>query len=430
MQLDSLYNLFLKYRNITTDSRIAKKDALFFALKGDNFDGNQYAESALANGCSYAIIDNPDFKKSQKYILVNDVLDTLQSLGNYHRKKLNLPILGITGTNGKTTTKELIAAVLGKKFNLSYTQGNLNNHIGVPLTLLSMDESTEFGVVEMGANHMFEIKKLCEIAEPNFGLITNIGKAHLEGFGSVENVKKTKKELYDYLADHAGKVFYNSKNKILTDIIHQINIDSIPFAGDESKVKGEVLTCEPFLCARLIINNTIVDINTQLVGAYNLENILAAASIGEYFNVSNDNIKVAIKEYTPTNNRSQFIKLSTNNIYLDAYNANPTSVELSLNNFVSLNKPNSCIILGDMLELGKDSIEEHKKILRLIDTYSFKKIILVGNIYSTLRVKEDIFQFENVNALKEWLIKNEIADSNILIKGSRGIQLETIVKYL
>jgi UDP-N-acetylmuramoyl-tripeptide--D-alanyl-D-alanine ligase len=430
MKIEELHKLFLSSTGACTDTRKLTDNQLFFALKGGNFNGNAYAKQALEQGASFAIIDEVEYEVKGHTILVDNVLVCLQELAKFHRLHLKTPIIAITGSNGKTTTKELLHRVLLSKYNCYATKGNLNNHIGVPLTLLSMDESTEFGVVEMGANHMFEIKKLCEIAEPNFGIITNIGKAHLEGFGSVENIKKTKKELYDYLADHSGKAFYNSRNKILTDIIEQMKMDLISFAGDESKVKGEVLSGEQFLCVRLNINNTVLNINTQLVGAYNLENILAAASIGEYFNVSNENIKKALEEYTPANNRSQFIKSNTNNIYLDAYNANPTSVELSLKNFVSLNKPNSCIILGDMLELGKDSIKEHKKILHLIDRYSFGKIILVGNIYNSLQVKENIFQFENVNDLKEWFLKNEITNSSILIKGSRGIQLETIVEYL
>lgn len=430
MKLEQLYELFLTNRNITTDSRIVKKNDLFFALKGDHFDGNQFAEKAITNGCAYAIIDNPEYKKDERYILVDDVLETLQKLGNCHRKKLNIPILAITGTNGKTTTKELIAAVLNKKFKLCYTQGNLNNHIGVPLTLLAMDEKTNFGVVEMGANHMFEIKKLCEIAEPDFGIITNIGKAHLEGFGSVENIRKTKKELYDYLSEHSGKVFYNKSNPILTDIVEELAVQSVSFAGDYSKVSGEVQLSEQFLSVTVKINNTPVDIQTQLVGAYNLENILAAVAVGEYFNVPVKSIKEAIEAYVPKNNRSQFIKSNSNNIYLDAYNANPTSVELSLKNFVSLKKPNACLILGDMLELGEEAAEEHKKVLRLIDNYSFDKIILVGSIYSSIYVKDDVLQFENVNEFKKWFTKNEIKDSHILIKGSRGIQLETIVEYL
>lgn len=430
MQLDKIYRIFLENRNITTDSRIAKKNALFFALKGDQFDGNQFAKKAIANGCAYAIIDNPEYKNDERFILVDNVLETLQKLGNHHRKQLNIPILAITGTNGKTTTKELIAAVLSRKFNLCYTQGNLNNHIGVPLTLLAMDEKTDFGVVEMGANHLFEIKKLCEIAEPNFGIITNIGKAHLEGFGSLENIRKTKKELYDYLAEHSGKVFYNSSNKTLSEIVKELQIDSISFSGNKSEVMGEVMLSEPFLSVCVHIGDIRLDIHTRLIGSYNLENILAAVAVGKYFNVPDNLIKEALEAYIPKNNRSQFIKSHSNNIYLDAYNANPTSVELSVKNFVSLNKPNSCIILGDMLELGKESVEEHMNILRLIDSYTFDKIILVGSVYSSFKVNKNILQFKNVNSLKEWLTKNEIKDANILIKGSRGIQLETVVEYL
>ena len=400
MKLEELYQLYIKYRNITTDSRIVKNNALFFALKGDSFDGNVYAERALKNGCSYAIIDNPEYKKDENYIVVNNVLGTLQKLGNLHRKKLDIPILAITGTNGKTTTKELVSSVLSKKFKLTYTQGNLNNHIGVPLTLLSMDETTEFGVVEMGANHMFEIKKLCEIAEPDYGIITNIGKAHLEGFGSFENIIKTKKELYDYVSSKSGKVFYNSDDNILSGLVEQLELDSISY-GNGTRVNGKLNSSDQFLSVKVGIGDLSLDIYTKLVGSYNLENVLAAVCVGNYFNIPAKDIKEAIENYIPKNNRSQFIKTDKNNLYLDAYNANPTSVELSLKNFVSLNKPNSSIILGDMLELGENAISEHKAILQLIRNYAFDRVILVGNVYNSMDIQDEILQFENVNELKD-----------------------------
>jgi len=430
MKIEELYRLFLNCKNVATDSRIVKNGALFFALKGENFDGNKYAESALTNGCSYAIIDNKEYKKDNRYILVDNVLISLQQLGNYHRKKLNIPILAITGSNGKTTTKELIASVLVKKYTIAYTQGNLNNHIGVPLTLLSMNPSAEIGIVEMGANHLSEIEQLCEIAEPDYGLITNIGKAHLEGFGSFENIIKAKTELYHYLSSNSGKIFYNSQNEILTDTIQKLEVDTISYNSKEAKVKGKLQKSDQFLSVNAEIDNLAFNIQTKLVGNYNLENVLAAVCIGNYFDVSTKQIKIAIEEYEPKNNRSQFIKTTRNNLYLDAYNANPTSVELSLKNFVSLGKENSAVILGDMLELGKSAKIEHEKIIQLLQENSFNKVILVGSVYRTLQVPEDFLQFKDVIELKVWLKKNKIEHSNVLIKGSRGIRLETIVENL
>ena len=430
MSLENLYSLYKKYKSVTTDSRIVTKNALFFALKGENFNGNAYAQNALENGCSYAIIDEKDYAENDKYIVVRNVLETLQKLGNYHRRNLGIPILGITGTNGKTTTKELISAVLAKKFKLTYTQGNLNNHIGVPLTLLSMDSEMEFGVVEMGANHMKEIKQLCEIAEPDYGIITNIGKAHLEGFGSFENIIKTKKELYDYIKIKQGKVFFNYNNDILRKGINELKLDNIPFGNKDSEVCGEVLNTEQYLSLRIKIGEFIGEIHSKLVGNYNLENILAAVSIGNYFNIHPTDIISAIEKYIPKNNRSQFIKTSKNNIILDAYNANPTSVELSVRNFVSLKKENSFLILGDMLELGSESKKEHENIIKLLQDLNFENVILVGNVYQSLNVPNNYIQFKDVSELKKWLLENNISKSNVLIKGSRGIRLETIVEFL
>lgn len=430
MNLEGLYDLYIKNKRVTTDSRIVTKNALFFALKGENFNGNVYAQNALENGCSYAIIDEESYAENDKYIVVKNVLETLQKLGNYHRRRLGIPILGITGSNGKTTTKELISVVLAKRFKLTYTQGNLNNHIGVPLTLLSMDSETEFGVVEMGANHMKEIKQLCEIAEPDYGIITNIGKAHLEGFGSFENIIKTKKELYDYLKTNQGKVFYNYNNEILKKGINELKLDNIPFGSKSSEIYGEILNTEQNLSLKVKIGEFIGEIHSKLVGNYNLENILAAVSIGNYFNISPADIISAIESYIPKNNRSQLIKTNKNSIILDAYNANPTSVELSVKNFALLKKENNFLVLGDMLELGSESKKEHENIIKLLQSLNFKNVILVGDVYHSLKVPDDYFQFENVNDLKKWLLENNISRSNVLIKGSRGIRLETIVEYL
>lgn len=430
MEIEHLYQIFLQYKNITTDSRNVKENDLFFALKGENFDGNKYAKSAIQNGCAYAIIDNQEYLYGDKFILVKDVLETLQQLGNYHRKKLEIPIIAITGTNGKTTTKELVAGVLSKKFNVSYTKGNLNNHIGVPLTLLAMDKSTQIGIIEMGANHMNEIKTLCEIAEPDYGIITNIGKAHLEGFGTYENIIKTKSELYAYLKANNGKVFYNSQNGILQDKINELNLDFTSYGNLNSDVYGEILPSNHFLSLNINIGEFKSTVKTQLIGNYNFENVLAAASIGYYNKVNPELIIAAIEEYVPQNNRSQYLKTRKNNLILDAYNANPTSVEASVKNFGELQLTNKCLILGDMLELGKDSESEHQKILQLIKSYSFDKIILVGSVYNSIKSDNDVLKFKDVESLKNWLEENNIQNSNVLIKGSRGIQLEKVVELL
>ncbi len=430
VKIERLYQIFLRSKKVTTDSRNVKNGALFFALKGENFDGNAYAKNALENGCSFAIVDNPDYVKGDNYILVDDVLETLQLLGNYHRKQLDIPIIAITGTNGKTTTKELVAGVLCKKFSISHTIGNLNNHIGVPLTLLSMTENTQIGIIEMGANHINEIKNLCEIAEPDFGIITNIGKAHLEGFGSFENIIKTKKELYDYLKFKEGKVFYNSNNSLLKKMIIELNLNAIAFGSLNNKVYGDIITSDRFLSVNIKMGNFKALIKTQLIGNYNLENVLAAACIGHYYGVNPELIISAIEEYVPNNNRSQFFKTEKNNLFLDSYNANPTSVEASLKNFASLKINNKYVILGDMLELGNESESEHEKIIVLLQDYSFDKIILVGNIYNSLTVQDKFLQFRDVSELENWLENSNIAHSNILIKGSRGIQLEKVVGLL
>lgn len=431
MNIEEIYRLFLKCREVSTDSRKCAKNALFFALRGENFNGNKYAEQAIENGCSYAIIDDENYRKDIKYILVKDVLETLQKLANYHRKRLNIPIIAITGTNGKTTTKELISSVLSQKFSITNTVGNLNNHIGVPITLLSMDESTQIGIVEMGANHPNEIMQLCKIAEPNYGIITNIGKAHLEGFGSFEKIISTKNELYNYLNESNGTAFFNANNDLLLELTGKLKTPKFDFNGVDSKVKGQLLKTNKFLAISISINGCLYNVKTKLIGNYNSENVIAAACVGNYFNVSDNDIINAIEKYEPSNNRSQFIKTDKNNLYLDAYNANPTSVNAALLNFEELQVENKWIVLGDMLELGEDSISEHKKIIAKLSEMKFEKAILVGELYSSIKTnKNDILQFKNVDELIVWIRKNNISNSNVLIKGSRGIKLETIVEYL
>jgi UDP-N-acetylmuramoyl-tripeptide--D-alanyl-D-alanine ligase len=430
MSIESLYNTFLKFRRISIDSRTAEKNSLFFALKGDNFDGNKYAQIALDNGCALAVVDDPNYVNGEKYFLVDNVLETLQKLGNFHRRKLDIPIIAITGTNGKTTTKELTSSVLNLEFKVSYTQGNLNNHIGVPLTLLSMDEETQIGIVEMGANHLNEIELLCKIAEPNYGIITNIGRAHLEGFGSYENVIKAKSELYNYINDKEGTIFYNSNDILLKSKANDLGFKSISYGGQGSKVTGKLMDSDQFLKMKVLINDEEIELKTQLVGNYNFDNVLAAVSIGNYFKINAQLIVNAIKKYTSQNNRSQFIKTTKNNIYLDAYNANPSSVHASVLNFLSLEITNKIIILGDMLELGNDSLKEHKEIVELINKEHIEQKIVVGNIYNSLNIPGNFIQFENAEELKIWLGENKIENSNILIKGSRGIGLEKVVEQL
>lgn len=431
METKQLYDIFLRYPIITTDSRFVKKDSLFFALKGDKFNGNQFADKAIENGAAYVVIDEAGFAKDSRYILVQDALKALQDLANFHRKKLNIPILAITGTNGKTTTKELVSSVLRQRYNLVYTQGNLNNHIGVPLTLLSMNSSTEFGVIEMGANHQFEIKTLCEIAEPNYGLITNIGKAHLEGFGSFENIIKTKCELYDFLNSNGGTIFYNADNSILKKQLESVVANKISYGiSTDLRINGNVKDAKPFLIVEINQDEYKYDVSTNLIGNYNLENIVAAVCVGNYFGVDSNQIKSALEGYVPSNNRSQFIKSKHNNIYLDAYNANPTSIRASLQNFMELKVENKCLILGDMLELGFEAEAEHLKVLRFIEESDFQKVILVGEIFSRLKSFDKYIKFSNVSQAIFWLEKNKIHNSNVLVKGSRGIQLERIVEYL
>jgi len=421
--IQELYKIFGEHPIISTDSRQIENGSLFFALKGENFNGNKFAHSALEKGASYAIIDEEEYHTSDQTILVNDVLQTLKELANYHRKKLAIPILSITGTNGKTTTKELIAAVLSQKFKVSFTQGNLNNHIGMPLTLLKMNDETEFGVVEMGANHPGEIAELCLIAEPDFGIITNIGKAHLEGFGSFEGVIQTKTELYRFLEEKGGTVFYNHDNPLLRELAGKLK-NRVSFGSTDADFIGENVQSPPFVHVKAKFTKGILYLNSNLIGDYNAENILAAACIGNYFNVDPLKIQQALKSYQPTNNRSQLIQKNGLKIIMDAYNANPTSMQASIKSFFSNKSENNYLILGDMLELGNYSKEEHTKILELLKDYSVTKTFVVGRNFSELSENYDCIPFLDVDQLCLYLQQNRISTGNILIKGSRGIRLE------
>ncbi|MEA3316603.1 MAG: UDP-N-acetylmuramoyl-tripeptide--D-alanyl-D-alanine ligase [Bacteroidota bacterium] len=423
MKISKLYKLFCETNGVSIDSREKNIDGMFFALKGEKFDANKFAKQALENGCKYAIVDNEKFAVDNRYIVVNNVLDTLQELAAYHRNELGIPILAITGTNGKTTTKELIFRVLLKKYKVKATIGNLNNHIGVPLTLLSITKDTEFGIVEMGANHIGEIESLCKIAKPNYGIITNIGKAHLEGFGSFENVIKAKTELFDYLNNNEGVILYNDENELLCDIVNNYSCDKIKYSASKNT---QLIESNPIL--KISINERIV--KTHLFGEYNIENIKSAVCVGNLFNIEIEKICKAIETYTPNNNRSQLLNTNNNIVFLDAYNANPTSVELSLKSFAKQDFTDKAIILGEMLELGKDSIIEHEKILRIINESNIIEVYLVGKVFSNIKLGNNYKKYIDVDNLIEWQKLNRINNKHILIKGSRGIALEKIVEYL
>jgi UDP-N-acetylmuramoyl-tripeptide--D-alanyl-D-alanine ligase len=431
--MNLLYEKFVACKqNITTDTRKITKGCIYFALKGDKFDGNIFAEEALEQGAAYAVVDNPSVVKHDAYILVTDVLNALQQLANHHRKQLNIPIIGITGSNGKTTTKELVHAVLSKKYNTQYTQGNLNNHIGVPLTLLSITPQHEMAGVEMGANHHLEIDMLCRIAEPNFGIITNIGKAHLEGFGGIEGVKKGKSELYKYLKEINGTVFLHGDDAVLADLSKENN--KITYGTNKLyDIVGKCNKTSLFveLAWRTRYKATEVKtadfIKTNLVGVYNYNNALCAACVGNYFKVEEDLINEALQNYAPTNNRSQLQKTQNNSLILDYYNANPTSMQAAIENFYNMTADAKMLVLGDMLELGEESISEHQAIINLLHEKKFNDYLLVGPIFSSLQKEKSFVTSKQAAA---FLQAHTIKDKTILIKGSRGIALEEVVKAL
>lgn len=435
MIISELYSLFCKHPIISIDSRNCPKESIFFALKGDNFNANAFAASALQNGAAYAVIDEEEYALSDKYILVDDALTCLQDLARYHRDTLGTTVIGITGTNGKTTTKELIAAVLSQKFNIHFTKGNLNNHIGVPLTLLQLTSEHELAVIEMWANHQGEIKMLTEIAHPDFGIITNVGKAHLEGFGSFEGVMKTKAELYDYILANGKSIFINNDNGFLKEMASKAGFQnserliSYSLNNHSNYVNGSIISCSPFLelNCKLKTENSI-DIKSNLIGAYNAENVLAAATIGFYFGLSAEMIKTGIEKYIPQNNRSQLTVTELNKLVVDAYNANPTSMKAAVMNFAQMQVTNKMLILGDMLELGEQSADEHQSIVNLLTENELKNVILVGKQFSMTQNNFECFNV--VDELINYLSDKKIADYYILIKGSRGIKLEKVITYL
>lgn len=432
-----LYDIFLQHPQICTDSRNCPTGSIFFALKGGNFNANAFALSALEKGCAYAVVDEAEFAIDERFVLVENVLETLQQLATYHRQQLGTTIIGITGTNGKTTTKELIAAVLQEKFNILYTHGNLNNHIGVPLTLLQLKPEHELAVIEMGANHPGEIKELSEIARPNVGIITNVGKAHLEGFGSFEGVKKTKAELYQYIFAHGKSIFINKDNAHLVEMAQKSGFNddgrritySLDKASENVAVRGFVSNCSPFLemeCS--LADSSSIEIKTKLIGAYNAENVLAAITIGNYFDVELDKIKRGLENYTPQNNRSQLTVTDKNKLVVDAYNANPTSLNAAILNFAQLEVEHKTLIIGDMLELGEQSAAEHSQIVKLLQQKELKNVLLVGTEFE--KANQGFVVFGTVDELITYLQVHPIENHYILIKGSRGIKLEKVIPLL
>lgn len=428
--LDKVYDHFQRFRKVTTDSRKIEKNTIFFALKGDSFDGNRFALDALSKGAAIAVVDDINLQNENGCVYTENVLLFLQELAKFHREKLTIPIIGLTGSNGKTTTKELIRQTLEGKFNVFATQGNLNNHIGVPLTILSITESTEIAVVEMGANHVGEIALLCEIAKPTYGLITNIGKAHIGGFGGFEGVVKAKTELFGYMKERGGTIFFNSDNELITSKISEFNLSesSIDYSIKSFKAKtipGE----EPFLSISTSFPNTNLIIHTKLTGSYNLENVLAACRIAEYFGLEPKMIKESIEKYNPSNSRSQVVDTQENRVILDAYNANPSSMEVALANFASLPSDKSKVaIIGEMLELGKYAEEEHNRIVSIATSLDFEQIILVGNLFP--KSNPATKWFEKSQECFEYLKANPLKKKLILIKGSRGTKMEVVMDAL
>jgi UDP-N-acetylmuramoyl-tripeptide--D-alanyl-D-alanine ligase len=432
MEISHLYAIFKQHPLISTDSRNCPKNSLFFALKGDKFDGNDYIEQVLNNGAAYAVGDRKDLPKNERIIQVDNVLQTLQNLANYHRKQMSATVVAITGSNGKTTTKELIGAVLSYKYKTLYTKGNLNNHIGVPLTLLQLTPEHEYAIIEMGANHIGEIRDLCCIADPDYGLITNIGKAHLEGFGSLEGVIQAKTELYDYLRQREKAIFANSDNPILKQFFAGLSVIDYGTSSD-AFIQGHIIEATPTLALKWGKKNENEHhvIYTQLVGSYNFENVLAAICIGSYFLVEDEQINEAIKNYFPTNNRSQTIETAKNQLIIDAYNANPSSMRAALENFFTLPESPKMLILGEMRELGQYAKTEHQGIIDLLNQHFIEHVFLIGENFehcSSLHPQWKIFS--NTENLLDYLRTYPMHGFHVLIKGSRGNELEKTIEFL
>jgi len=426
-KIKDLYHHFLLSDGVTTDSRDDVTNKIFFALSGENFNGNKFSATALNKGAILCVIDDPSYNTNEKCFIVSDVLATLQDLASYHRKESAVEVFAITGTNGKTTTKELASSVLSSHIDIISTRGNFNNHIGVPLTLLNIKPSTKIAIIEMGANHIGEIERLCEIAKPDFGLITNIGKAHLEGFGSFDGVIIAKNELYNYISDNNGKVIVNKEDNLLTKLSK--NIPQLTYGKNNADVEGEIIESKPYLNIRWANTEKTNVCISHLYGKYNFDNIMAAIAVGLFFKVPKEKINAAIEGYIPENNRSQHIKTKNNSVILDAYNANPTSMNGAIESFTEHNLKNPWLILGDMFELGEYSMAEHQQIIELLNEKSHYSVILIGeNFYHTQG--HSFTKFRTTEDAYEYLRSNRITDASILVKGSRGMKLESLLELL
>jgi UDP-N-acetylmuramoyl-tripeptide--D-alanyl-D-alanine ligase len=426
MKTEQLYNLFKESTGVATDSRTVGKGEIFFALWGDNYNGNKFASEALEKGASWAVVDDPLFE-TDRTTLVDDCLFELQALASHHRKEMNVPVLAITGTNGKTTTKELLATIMVKKIKIHCTKGNLNNHIGVPLTILSAPVGTEMMIIEMGASHIGEIRTLCLIARPDYGIITNIGTAHIEGFGSADGIIKSKTELYEHLRKVNGIALYDDKNPLLSEKIFKFINRAVPFSDPTgTELIVELVPSDLNLTLTTTYHHHTYNICTNLFGNYNLENVKAAIATGLFFGVEMKDIVDSVENYKPANNRSQ-IKITKNNTLIcDSYNANPTSMDLALESFAGIQADRKLVILGDMLELGEKSEEEHLKILNSIRSHKIEKAFLVGHVFQKVSSKSGFKSFSDITKLRDFLKNEPIKGTTILIKGSRGIGLERI----
>lgn len=427
MDIKYIHSLFLKCNSVSIDTRKIEPNSFFVAIKGDNFDANTFAKEALDKGASYVLIDNKAYYIDERTILVENSLVALQELAKFHRTHLKLPIIALTGSNGKTTTKELINVVLSRKFRTKATIGNLNNHIGVPLTLLSFTAQTEMGIVEMGANHQKEIEFLCDIAQPDYGYITNFGKAHLEGFGGVEGVIKGKSEIYNYLSQNDKLAFVNLEDPIQIEKTKAMKVYSFGVNKDIANVNITHIEANPFVSVAYSQNS----ITTHLIGLYNANNINAAVAIGTYFGVGENEIKQALESYVPENNRSQLLSKGTNEIILDAYNANPSSMKVAIENFIGLKKTNKVVFLGDMFELGEQSLEEHKGVVELlIDQKDIISYFIGKDFYQNKINQPNFYFFENFDTFSDSIKNEKIENKMILIKGSRGMALERTLNFI
>ena len=426
MTIEQLYDIYRQYPSVQTDTRKLKAGDIFFALKGPNFNGNQFAPAALAAGSAYAVVDEPPVTPDSRIIVVDDVLTTLQQLAKYHRQQFTIPFIAITGSNGKTTTKELVYTVLSAGFKTYTTQGNLNNHIGVPLTILSVKYDAEMAVIEMGANHLKEIASYCEYTLPTHGIITNCGKAHLEGFGSIEGVRQGKGELYDFLRAHNGTAFVMWDYDYLQTMSAGIPTVIKYGTTEAADIQGTVEQSEPFLSVSMRKGAAIPHIQSQLVGAYNLPNILVAVAVGKFFGVTHMNIKGAIEQYTPSNSRSQLIEKNGNKFILDAYNANPTSMKAAIENFAGIQARNKVLMLGGMAELGHESLQEHEAIIDLIKHHPWKAVVLVGGDF--VKIDHPFIKMANSTEAAEWFHHQQFNDTYFLIKGSRSMQMERVME--